>query len=160
MSQSERAQGRRFELKQAIMSELQDNDRLMELLNQAGTDEDPEDLINPAWVARRWFDDDEPVRPPEVLVLVSFVSSTSVRDNAVEETTYTVQVEIDFSTDVAASLRQGWIDEVLDEVDAVMTRHTAMWNVDGKTGLTEEPVWNEDRNRFMSIERYDIVRRG
>lgn len=159
MSQSERAEGRRYELKQVIMSDLKNSTRLIELLDQADTDEDPQDLIVPAWVARRWFDDDGPIRPPEVLLMVSFVSSSSERDNMIEESTYSTQIEIDFSARVAQSLRRGWIDELLDEVDAVMTRHSEAWIADGKTGLTDEPQWNTDRNRYMTVERYDIIRR-
>ncbi len=141
------------------MAELRNSSRLLELLSQAVDDEDPKDLINPAWVARRWYDEDTPVNPPGALVLVSFVTSSSFRDNAIEEKMYTVQVEVDFSSGVGRSLRQGWIDEVLDEVDAVLTRHAGTWRADGKTGLTEEPIWDDNKNRFTSIERYDIVRR-
>ena len=147
---------RRADIRERLLSDFRSHQPLTDLLAEAV--DDPAAAIQPKWVGRSYHNDEDS-DPPEAMILLSFVTNVTERDNAIERKNYTIQIEVEISPTVIRSLRQSWIDEVNDVIDTRMIPHSDMWNSDGLTGGIIEPQWFDDRGRFVTVERYDIWRR-
>lgn len=151
---SDRASGRVRDLRGSVLSRLRGHSQLAALLERAV--DNAGDVIVPAATADMWHRDDQTADPPAVALAVSAVTGSSARENRQERKSLVIQTDLQIQ---AAALRQEglpWNDEILDEVSAVLTSHAAGWTARGESGGTPEPLWDEDLNRYRSVQRFDI----
>lgn len=151
---SERARLRKRDLRGEVLTRLENHTELVNLLEDVGSGAD---AIMPAFNLKRYRYDNKQPDPPDVALAVSVVTSSSERENAMERVNVTIQVELEFRKGIRPSIGVlPWTDAVLDEVEAVLTSHVPDWHAEGVTGGTPEPLWNEDRNRYVSVTRFDV----
>lgn len=150
--------GRVRDLSLEILDRLRGHAPLTDRLEQRNDIADGTDVIMPAYAAERWHHDDDNLNPPSVGLAVSTVTASSNRENFMEAKAFTIQVAVEFSRNAFRQQGPVWIWEVLDEIEAVVTRHTPGWVADGVTGGTPEPLWDDDRGRYRAVVRFDMTR--
>ena len=161
---SDRADGRVRELRGLTLQRLQSHDELVALLE--GVVDDATAVILPSFVMKQYRNDESKDDPPDTALAVSVVTASSSRRNLKEDLNLTVQVEHEFRaniTPVVGGEPLGllpWHDRIADEISAVMTTQVAGWEAEGQTGGTPEPPWDDDRNRYRSVNRFDIGGNG
>lgn len=151
------AVGRVRDLSLEILDRLRTHAPLTDRLEQRGDIADGTDVIMPAFAAERWHHDDTD-DPPSVGLAVKTVTGSSNRRNLMEAKDFTVQVAVELSRNAFRQQGPVWIWEVLDEIEAVVTRHTPGWVADGVTGGTPEPIWDDQRGRYRAVVRFDMNR--
>ena len=155
---SERAQDRQRDLRGLTLQRLRDHTPLVDHLRDVGEDAS---VIVPRFTVRKWRNDDNAPDPPDAAIAVMMVTEFSDRRNRQEYVNQTVQVELEFRPGVKPSIGVlPWADAVGDEIEAVMTSHVEGWTAEGATGGTPEPLWNDERNRYVLAKRFDVSRFG
>lgn len=159
MTLSERARGRTGDLRGSVLSRLREHSPLTDLLEAAETIDNGTEVIMPASVLDIQHRTDG-ASPPDVALGISVVTSSSNRENRQERKNHVVQADLQLRD--RALKRQGpaWIDDISDEIAAVLTAHADGWVASGVTGGTNEPLWDEDLNRYRSVQRFDIEHWG
>lgn len=166
MAQSERADGRIGDLRSDVLERLRTHTELTDLLEQvdgvtdASAAELPDMVIMPAFLPSLMADTTDLPDPPDVAVAVSLVTGSSARENAQERKSHTVQADSQLRPETLREQGLAWHDEVLDEISAVLTSHVGPWIAQGETGGTPEPLWDDDKNRYRSVQRFDIEHWG
>lgn len=156
---SERAQDRQRDLRGLTLQRLKDHTELTDLLSEVV--DSPTDVIVPRFTVRKWRNDNQAPDPPDAAIAVMMVTEFSDRRNRQEYVNQTVQVELEFRPGIKPSIGTlPWADAVGDEIEAVMTSHVEGWTAEGATGGTPEPLWNDERNRYVVAKRFDISRFG
>jgi len=95
-----------------------------------------------------------------VAVLVSVVTESSERLNNHERVNATLQTDLRMTEPTLRDQWLKWHDEVRDEISAVLTRNGEDFTAGGETGGTPEPLWNEDINKYQTVQRFDVSRFG
>lgn len=163
-TESNRAGGRVRELRGLTLQRLQNHDELVALLE--GVVDDASTVILPSFVMSRFRNDDAAPDPPDTALAVSVVTGSSSRRNLKEDVNLTVQIEHEFRSGLAPVVGGDpvgvlpWHDRIGDEISAVMTTQVAGWEAEGETGGTPEPLWDDGRNRYRSVKRFDIGGNG
>lgn len=137
------------------LDRLQANVALTDLLEKAGSVGDGASAIVPAPYLERQHDDPND-DPPDVAVAVSVVVSSSSRRNSQEDVNVELQTDLQVRKQTLWSLGLAWIDEIRDAISDEMTRHEAGWHAEGETGGTQEPLWNDDINRYQVAQRFGV----
>lgn len=151
---SERARLRKRDLRGEVLTRLGDHTPLVDHLQDVGSGAK---AVMPAFNLKQYRHDEEGPDPPDVALAVSVVTSSTERENAMERVNVTIQVELEFRKGIRPSIGVlPWTDAVMDEVEAVLTSHVPDWHAEGVTGGTPEPLWNEDRNRYVAVTRFDV----
>lgn len=159
MSQSDRAIGRVRELRADILGRLRGHVPLTDRLEAVDGVTEGTEVIAPApWLGMQHRSDT--ADPPAVALAVTVVTASSARENLQERTRMVVQTDLQIRTEALRGQGLAWHDETLDEVAAVLTAHTAGWTAQGATGGTPEPLWEDQRNRYRSVQRFDIMSWG
>jgi hypothetical protein len=154
-----RSDGRTRDLRGDLLDRLQSNAGLTSLLEDVVADASA--VIRPAFSVKKWHRDPDSRDPPDTALAVSVVTASSDRENAQERVSLTVQVEHEFRAGIAPSIGVlPWADAVADEISGELTAHRPGWTARGVTGGTSEPLWNDDRNRYVAVQRFDIERHG
>ena len=145
-----------------VLDRLKGNDELVALLEQPSGIDDGGNIIMSAWEAKTWYGDGETViqTAPDVLVTISIITGSSIRDTMIEEKSFTVDVAIEFRRRVGRQVPASWAQRVLDEIDGVMTAQPpGKWRAEGKSGGLNNVGWDSELKRYIIGGRYDITRR-
>lgn len=137
------------------LDRLQANAALTDLLEKVGSVDDGASAIVPAPYLEKQHDDPNE-DPPDVAVAVSVVVSSSDRRNSQEDVNVELQTDLQVRKQTLWSLGLAWIDKIRDAVSDEMTRHEAGWHAEGETGGTQEPLWNDDINRYHVAQRFGV----
>lgn len=158
MSQSDRAEGRVRDLRAAALGWLQGHAPLTDRLEQVASITDGTAVIVAAPLLQMWHDDGTD-DPPDAAIGVKAVTSSSTRENMAETKSMTLQADLQVRSPTLESQGLAWHDEIVDEISAVLTTHHPPWSADGETGGTPEALWDDQRNRYRSVRRFDYQRR-
>lgn len=160
MTQSDRAGGRVRDLRGSVLTRLRNHTALTDRLEAADGVDAGGEMIVPAFTAQRWHDDDTAPDPPDVAVAVTVVTGSSARENRQERVNLTVQTSLQIRRRALAANGVAWVDEIRDELAAILTSHVDGWTAQGETGGTPEPLWDDSINRYVSAQRFDMQRFG
>lgn len=137
------------------LDRLQSDTALTDLLETAASVDDGATAIVPAPYLEKLHDDPNE-DPPDVAVAVSVVVSSSSRRNNQEDVNAELQTDLQVRKQTLWKLGLAWIDKIRDAVSDEMTRHGAGWHAEGETGGTQEPLWNDDINRYQVAQRFGV----
>jgi len=152
MSTSERAKKRTAHFRSVALDRLQGHAPLTDRLEQVDGVSDGAEQIMPA--SQPEILDDS----PPVAILVSIVTDSSTRLNNHERVNATLQTDFRMTKPVLRNQWLKWYDEVRDEISSEMTRHGEDFHAEGATGGVPEPLWNEDINKYQTVQRFDVSR--
>lgn len=154
---SANAGGRVRDLRGMVLVRLRDHQPLVDLLGRA-TGADMTRVVVPAAIPSLYRRDPDSPAPPDVAIAVSVVTGSSQRENAQERVNLVAQTDVQLTPGALLENGLAWHDEVLDEVSAVLTEHEGIWRAMGESGGTPEPLWDEDVDRYRSVQRFDVQR--
>jgi len=158
-NQSERADGRTRDLRGSILRRLRGHTPLTGLLADAEsvTDGDGASVIvpTPRLDVQHRADNES---APDVALAVGIVTDSSQRENHHERKNFVVQIEVQIREQPLKWQGLPWVDDIRDEVSAVLTTHTGGWIARGEGGGTVGVLWSEEIDRYRSAQRFDIMR--
>ncbi|MFC6766015.1 hypothetical protein [Natrinema soli] len=158
-NQSERATGRVGDLRESVIDRLRSHTELVTLLEQTDDVDDATDVINPSFRLRIQNQSDD-LETPGVAIGVGVITGSSERENHHERKRLVVQTTIQLREQTFKRQGDAWLDDVRDEVSAVLTTHASPWIARGESGGTFEPLWDENINRYASVQQFDIQNFG
>lgn len=152
---SERAQGRVHDLRGNLLGRLRGHAPLTDRLEAVGSIDDGADVIvpNPLLDRRHRSQDAE---PPDAALALMIVTGSSERENRQERKRLVVQADVQVREATLGRRGLAWMDEIGDEVSAVVTSHDDGWVARGADGGTPDPLWDGNINRYRLVSRYTV----
>lgn len=159
MSQSRRAEGRIRDLREHYLAELRSHAPLVSRLEEVSSIDDGTDVIEPASSVDIQHRSDA-LEPPDAVVALMAVTGSSDRENLQARKNHVVQMDFQIRSETMRARGPAWLDEIVDEIAAVMTSQYDGWRALGVTGGTPEALWDDNLNRFRSVTRFDVEHWG
>jgi len=157
--QSRRAEGRMRDLRGHYLDELRGHAPLTDRLEAVASIDDGADAVLPSSAVDVQHRADG-AEPPDAVLAVAAITENSDRENRQERKNHTVQTDLQLRSETMRARGAPWLDEVLDEIAAVMTSHYQGWTARGATGGTPEPLWSDKIRRYRSVRRFDVMQWG
>jgi len=158
-NQSDRAGGRTRDLRGELLSRLRGHAPLTDRFERVAGVDDGASVIVPSPALDRSHRTTGG-EPPGVALGVRVVAESSDRENRQERVRLIGQFAVEFRERALDANGVAWLDEINDEIGAIATAHTEAFRALGATGGTPDPVWDDDRDRYVTASRYDFERWG